>query len=68
MPYFLKINQNRFVFPVVFLLDSDVYRPLIPIAIQKVADIDRNRWPICSRIGGRFEPDSLADLLRITQV
>jgi len=57
MPQFLKINQNCFVFPVSLLLDSDGFRPLIPIAIQKVADIVWNRWPICSRIGGRFASD-----------
>jgi hypothetical protein len=35
-------------------------------AIRKVADFDRNHWPICFRIGGRFTPDSVADLNRIT--
>ncbi len=49
MPYFLKINQNYFVSPVYFPLDSDRRcRPLIPIAIQKVTEFDRNRWPICT--------------------
>jgi len=30
-----------------------------------VADINRIHWPICSGFGGRFTPESLADLHRI---
>jgi hypothetical protein len=32
------------------------------------ADFDRNRWPICSGIGGRFESESVAGLGRNLQL
>jgi len=31
------------------------------------ADLDRNRWPICSGMGGRFESESMAGLGRNLQ-
>jgi hypothetical protein len=33
-----------------------------------VADFARIHWPICSGFGGRFTPESLADLHRIMQL
>jgi NADPH:quinone reductase-like Zn-dependent oxidoreductase len=34
----------------------------------KVAGLNQNQWPVCSRIGGRIKSDSVAGLRQITQI